>query len=150
MGFFDYDRREAAASEGALEFLPDRGPEDWAAILEATELRRFSAGELVVRRGERDRSLYLLMTGRLEARRPDGTSFLEVEAPTVVGEIAFLDGGGRSLDLYALTSGEVRRLGMEAFEALAARRPELGRAVLLEVGRIVATRLRRMTERAGM
>jgi CRP-like cAMP-binding protein len=42
----------------------------------------------------------------------------------------------------ATTDAEVLRLSHEAFLSLAARRPELGRALLLDLGRILVTRLR--------
>ena len=101
-----------------------------------------------MRRGERDRALYLLMTGTLDARADErGAVFRTIEAPSVVGEIAFLDGGGRTVDLVGARAGELRRLSFDAFEALSARYPELGRAILFELGRITSTRLRWLLER---
>jgi hypothetical protein len=46
----------------------------------------------------------------------------------------------------AATAGELRRLSLDGFEALSARHPELGRAILFDLGRIVATRLRWLTD----
>ncbi len=43
--------------------------------------------------------------------------------------------------MTATTEAEVLRLGYEQFLALSARRPELGRAVLVDLGRILAARL---------
>jgi hypothetical protein len=40
-------------------------------------------------------------------------------------------------------------LSYDAFATLAARHPELGRSILLELGRIVSARLRRATESAS-
>jgi CRP/FNR family cyclic AMP-dependent transcriptional regulator len=59
-----------------------------------------------------------------------------------VGESAFLDGRPRAVTVRALTDGEVLRLSFDAFEALAARDPGLGREILLDVGRILSARLR--------
>jgi CRP-like cAMP-binding protein len=67
----------------------------------------------------------------------------------VVGEVAFLDGAPRSAELVAETEGELRRLSLESFESLAARHPELGRAILFDLGRITATRLRWLTDRVA-
>ena len=131
-------------------FLADRDEHDWEVLLGYTQLRRFTVGETVIRRGERERALYLLMTGTLHFQADERREvFRVIEAPSVVGEVAFLDGGGRLVDLVGASAGELRRLSLDAFEALSARYPEFGRAILFDLGRIAATRLRWMTERAA-
>jgi CRP/FNR family transcriptional regulator, cyclic AMP receptor protein len=140
--YFDYPTEEPA--ESSLTFLADRGEEDWAVVLAHTETRRFTAGEVVIRAGDDDRALYLLTSGRLSVA--SGAAFRTIDAPSVVGEVAFLDGGPRSLTLVATSDGELRRLGLESFETLAGRHPELARAMLFDLGRIVSLRLRFLTE----
>jgi CRP-like cAMP-binding protein len=134
-GFFRYPGAEIALADDTRGFLADRDAGDWTLLLEHTETRLFRPGEVVLAAGEHDRALYLLLDGRLQA--PSGT----IDAITTVGEAAFLDGRPRTVSLSAVTSGELARLGFEAYEALAARRPELGRAVLLDLGRLLASRL---------
>lgn len=147
---FDYEHPEAAGVERSLTFLGDRDERDWEVVLGYTELRRFSAGELVLRRGDRERALFLLIAGTLEVRpQASGAVLRTIEAPSVVGEIAFLDGGSRSADVVAATAGDLRRLSMDGFESLSARHPELGRAILLDLGRIAATRLRWLMDLAA-
>ena len=46
------------------------------------------------------------------------------------------------MTLRALTSGELLRLGWDAFEALAAREPWLARELLIDLGRLLSARLR--------
>jgi CRP/FNR family cyclic AMP-dependent transcriptional regulator len=140
--YFDYPTDEPA--ESALTFLADRGEADWAIVLDHTETRRFTAGEEVIRAGEDDRALYLLTEGSLAVA--SDAAFRTIDAPSVVGEVAFLDGGKRSLTLVATTDGELRRLGLDSFEALAGRHPELARAMLFDLGKIVSLRLRFLTE----
>jgi CRP-like cAMP-binding protein len=141
--FFDYsgdgDRPE-------LVFLGDRGEEDWARLLRFAERRRIRAGETLIREGEIDRSLYLLSEGRLEVLLGDALRLAVIEPGSVVGELAFLDGQPRSATIRALEDGEFVRLGFEGFEVLAAHYPELGRAILLDLARIVAIRLRDTNE----
>jgi CRP-like cAMP-binding protein len=96
-----------------------------------------------VRAGDDDRALYLVLSGRLQALVGGATS---IDAGSVFGELAFLDGLPRSATVRALEDGEALRLSFDAFETLAARHPELGRAILLDLGRIAALRLRRLTE----
>jgi CRP/FNR family transcriptional regulator, cyclic AMP receptor protein len=147
---FDYERPEAAGVEHALTFLGERDEHDWEIVLGYTELRRFSAGEIVLRRGDRERALFLVTVGTLQVRPSQSSEVLRtIEAPSVVGEIAFLDGGARSADVVAVTASEVRRLSLDRFEALSARHPELGRAILFDLGRIAATRLRWLMDLAA-
>lgn len=140
--YFDYPTEDPA--DTSLTFLPERGEEDWAVVLAHTETRRFSAGDVVIRAGDDDRALYLLTAGTLAVA--SGAAFRTIDAPSVVGEVAFLDGGRRSLTLVARSDGELRRLSLEAFETLAGRHPELARAMLFDLGRIVSLRLRFLTE----
>ena len=142
MSYFDYPTDEPAESE--LTFLADRGEQDWQIVLSHTETRRFSSGDEVIRAGDEDRALYLLTEGSLAVA--SGAAFRTIDAPSVVGEVAFLDGGKRSLTLVATTSGELRRLSLDSFEALAGRHPGLARAILFDLGKIVSLRLRFLTE----
>ena len=119
-------------------FLPHATVEEWDAVLAATETLRFHPGDVVLRAGERDRALYLLLDGRLEA---EGTG-AEIAAPATVGAAGFLDGLPRAVTLRARTHGELARLSWDALEALAARDPRLGRTILCDLGRGLAARLR--------
>lgn len=96
---------------------------------------------MLVRAGERDRAFYVVLRGRLEALVDPAAT---IDEGSVFGEIAFLDGLPRSSTVRAVEDGEALRLSHDAFEILAARHPELGRAILFELGRVVAARLRRL------
>ncbi len=120
---------------GDPDFLGGRGLDDWTILLEHAETRRFHPGEVVLTEGEDDRALYLLVDGWLRA--PSGT----IHPISLLGEAAFLDGAPRAVSIIAMSDGEMLRLSYEGFEALAARDPALGRDILLDVGRILASRL---------
>ena len=138
-GFFDYPTldggREPAQDSG---FLPHASMEEWDAVLAATETLRFHPGDVVLRAGDRDRAFYLLLDGRLEVEG-SGTAVL---APTVVGVAAFLDAEPRAVTLLACGHGELARMSWDAYEALAARDPRLGRTILADLARGLAARLR--------
>lgn len=141
--FFDYDSVGVHERPDELEFLASRPQSDWAKIIDVCETRRFSIDELLVGAGEVDRALYLLTEGSIGVQLEGGsTIFKTIAAPSVLGEVAFLDGGPRSATLVAITDGELLRLRMESFEVLSARDPELGRAILFDLARIVTARLR--------
>jgi CRP-like cAMP-binding protein len=106
--------------------------EDWNALLGATETLRVNPGDVVLRAGDRDRALYLVVDGVVGG----------VRAPAMVGVVAFLDGLPQPETLRAASHAELARLSWEAFEALAARDARLGRTILLELARDLAARVR--------
>jgi CRP/FNR family cyclic AMP-dependent transcriptional regulator len=135
-GFFQYPGSDPLPADTPPGFLEDRNEEDWTLVLEHTETRLYRAGQDVVTEGEHDRALYLLVDGRLDA--PSGP----LAPVSTFGEVAFLDGRPRAVTVTATTDAEVLRLGHDAFLALSARRPDLGRAVLTDLSAILAARLR--------
>jgi CRP/FNR family transcriptional regulator, cyclic AMP receptor protein len=133
--FFTYESEGVPVSDAtAIDLLA----EEWQALLAATETLRFRPGDVVLRAGERDRALYLLLDGRLEI----GGADTAVSAPAVVGVAAFLDDLPRAVTLRAGTHGELARLSWDAYEALSARDARLGRTILLELARDLAAGLR--------
>ncbi len=138
--FFQYPTLGGGAATPAPDpgFLPHATVEEWDAVLAATETLRFHPGDVVLRAGERDRAFYLLLDGRLEV---EGTG-AEVVAPAAVGVAGFLDGLPRAVTLLAKGHGELARMSWDAYEALAARDPRLGRTILVDLGRGLAARLR--------
>ncbi len=120
-------------------------------MLAATETRRFRPGEIVLPQGVADRALYLLADGRLELVREGSRGVLAtLEAPASLGEAAFLDGKLRPVQVRAATHGELERLSWAAFEGLSARDPQLARDVLVDVGRVLAARVRAGTGNLGV
>jgi CRP/FNR family transcriptional regulator, cyclic AMP receptor protein len=131
-GFFDYPNLVSHAIPARDPgLLADGTEEEWDAVLAATETLRFAPDDVVLAGGESDRAVYLLLDGRLRVEEGG----VVVSAPATVGQAAFLDDRPRAVTLRAITHGEVARLGYDAFEALAARHPRLGRRILVDLGR---------------
>lgn len=159
--FFDYPTlAESERGHDAL-FLSHLDEEEWERLLEHTQTRRLSAGEVVVRAGETDPALYLLTRGMLRVEQPTvppprsrlrRSSLREgwggsapdptIAAPAVLGEVSFLDGGPRTATLTAITDGTLVRLSQQGFESLGSRDPLLARDIAIDLGRILAARLR--------
>ena len=143
--FFNYPTLETQA-QGAIPaptgFLADRSQEEWAIVLGSVETRRFRPDEPLFIAGEPDRAFYLLTDGRLRADAQEGFAPDPIRPPAIVGGAAFLDGLPRAITMRALDHGEALRMSFDAWEALAAREPYLGRAVLLDVARAVAAQAR--------
>ena len=148
--FFDYPTAQVTEAADEVLFLPDRSERDWEKLLSHTDARPFRRGDIVIQEGALERALYIVTDGVLEMmlapRKGGERRFKTIEAPSVIGELCFVAGGPRSSTLRAVSDGEVRRLSFESFEVLAAREPELARAVLLDISRILAQRLRMATD----
>lgn len=150
--YFDYEQRgTAAAGDPARKavFLADATRADWERLAACCSLRRFRAGETVVREGERAQSLYIVARGSLEVRR-GAKRIARVPEGSVFGEQAFFDGEPRSASVVAVADGELLELGAGALEQLAARDPQLARTVLFDLGRILSLRLRAATDLAAL
>lgn len=150
--YFDYEQQGAAgAGDPARKtvFLAGATRADWERLAACCSLRRFRAGETVVREGERAQSLYIVARGSLEVRR-GAKRIARVPEGSVFGEQAFFDGEPRSASVIASSDGELLELGADALEQLAARDPQLARSVLFELGRILSLRLRAATDLAAL
>ena len=126
-------------------FLAGASAADWAAIFTFAEPRDFTEGEQIVAEGAPDRALYFLTEGSV--RLMGGGLFKTIDAPSVLGEIAFLDGGPRSAALWGASDGQLARFDRDAYEALSAPDADLGGRIALDLGRVAALRLR-MAEQA--
>ena len=142
-GPFQIVIEEAHEESAELLFLPEASAAEWATIFSYAQVREVSAGLALVQAGETDRALYLLIDGTLGVRMPrEETAFKSIDAPSVVGELAFFDGSPRSATLDALTDVQVVRIDMECFSQLSDAEPALAHAMLMDLARILALRLR--------
>jgi CRP-like cAMP-binding protein len=126
-----------------LLFMPEATAADWATVFSHAEVRHIGAGLALLQAGEDDRALYLLTEGTVGVRLPrDEGTFKTIDAPSVLGELAFFDGRPRSATLDAVTDVEVVRLDVSAFDRLAGAAPDLAMAMIVDLARILALRLR--------
>jgi CRP/FNR family transcriptional regulator, cyclic AMP receptor protein len=142
-GPFQIVAEEAHEESAELLFLPEATASDWATIFSYAQVREVSAGLALVQAGEDDRALYLLIDGTLGVRMPrEESAFKTIDAPSVVGELAFFDGAPRSATLDALTDVQVARFDLDCFRELSQAEPALAEAMLIDLARILALRLR--------
>jgi CRP/FNR family cyclic AMP-dependent transcriptional regulator len=139
-------------AEGEYLLLPGWSREEWQKLFAATTPRPFKAGEFVIQRGVKDRSLYFVATGLVEVGVTyiDGvsiSSLTKIGAGSVIGEQSFFDGQPRSANVWAMTEGELLCLTQEKFHELAETEPILVRELLFALGRILSLRLRHTTFR---
>ena len=130
--------------------LPNWGDDEWKQLFRFTRIRKVSAGEALIRRGEPDRTLYFVLHGELEiiAHSGDGLSLghvAMVSAGSVLGEQAFFDAKPRSAGAWAVDDCEVAAMSPDQYAAFEASSPTHARDLLFALGRILAMRLRRTT-----
>jgi CRP-like cAMP-binding protein len=147
VSFFNYPTEGNRVHSEQRYFLADCSEEDWKALLDCARSRRFRAGETVLEPDDTERAFHLVLEGSLEALGPEGRRGRPrpqrtLAAGSVIGELSFFDGLPRGVLVRAVTDGELVRLGAEDLEALAHVRPNLARAIVFDLGRILAARLR--------
>ena len=114
------------------------------AVLAALAAETFAPRDTrVVRRGDPDCSLMVLITGRLRAGvvSAEGREVTlgVMEAGNVLGEIALLDGGARSLDVTAMIDSHLLVVDRASFLPFLTARP----ALMLRLMTLLCDRLRR-------
>ena len=141
--YFGYPTARVEDAGPASGFLEQADEREWDTLLAAMQTLMLRAGDTVFTEGQTDRALYLLTDGVLEVAA-SGAVAASIAAPpaAVVNEIAFLDGGRCLATARAASEVRLLRLSYDAFEALAAREPQLGRRIVLDLARMVAQRLR--------
>jgi CRP/FNR family transcriptional regulator, cyclic AMP receptor protein len=140
----------SSATPGEALLLPGWRDEDWKQLFRFTSTRRVTAGDALIRRGEPDRTLHFVLQGELEviAHSGDGLTMGRVAlvgAGSVLGELAFFDGGPRSAGAWAVNDCEVAAMTSDQYSAFEQSSPALARELLFALGRILAIRLRNTT-----
>jgi hypothetical protein len=152
----DFDQAIASFRAGVAaatgEELAPRGwnVESWRELFRFTDLRRITAADALIRRGDPDCTLYFVLRGNLEVvvHSGDGVSMgslTRVGPGSVLGEQSFFDGNPRSATVWAVDDSEVAAMTPEQYTAFTAANPGLAREFLFALGRILAIRLRRTT-----
>jgi hypothetical protein len=146
--FFDYPTGESAPPPPPADYLlPGASEADWAALLTFTNTRHIEPGQILISAGIAERSLYLVVDGELEvllpATRGRWRRVGTVGKGSVLGELAFLDGAARSAMVRSRTETTVAELTFDDFDRLSGSRPDLALLVAMDLGRILAGRLRR-------
>jgi CRP-like cAMP-binding protein len=133
-------------------FLADLHEADQAVVLQYTQARLYAPGEFAVRRGELDRSFFIISRGSFEVLVPTREGRLRVrllEHGDLFGEVGFFDGLPRSADVVALEASEALVLTQAAFQRLRLTHPRLALRFVLDLGRILGERFRASDALAG-
>lgn len=154
VGLFDYPEATAEPqgeqpSRREFTFLDNLPTAGWKQIIAHAQTVPFTAGQELVRVGERDQAFYILTAGSVAVVIAAGTGERVVATVTegsVFGEIAFFDGEPRSATIRALSDGSALRLTRDRFDNLSGWNPVLARQILIDLGKVLAMRLRWTTQ----
>jgi CRP-like cAMP-binding protein len=131
----------------SLKILADLPEPAIECVAQVCRWQRYAAGEQIV--GYRDKStdIYFLIAGKARATvySSEGKAvvFAEVNAGSMFGEIAAIDGKGRSATVEAQEPCTIAAMTADQFEALIGREPSVALATL----RHLTAEVRRLSER---
>jgi CRP-like cAMP-binding protein len=117
--------RQKIAGLGTVEYFPSQSP--------------------IVTEGTRGDAAYVLLDGMCEVVRSAGLPGVQLEAGSIVGEMALLDGAPRSATVVTRTEVNALRLGRSPFIALLRSEPSVAIALIAAL----ADRLRESERRGG-
>ena len=136
---------QAAVPLAQTSLLRGLEPAQLERMQELLQERRLAAGALLFREGDPGDCLYLLTQGSISII--SGTAeprqrYVSYSPGVMFGEIAMLDGVGRSADAVVDSDSVVHVLEREAFDALRAVDPVLGERLMRNIALHLAERLR--------
>ena len=135
--------------EGSPLFQEIGDPGALTDLAAAFELKRVSAGDVVLREGHEGDAMYVIKHGRvrIEKHTPAQDSytvtFLDEKGTDFFGELALLDRDQRSASVVAETDCEFLVISRERFFAFGDRHPAAGLVITRKIARNLAERLRR-------
>jgi len=123
----------------------------WQRLGAALERRELATGDLLIRRGDRERVAYLLQEGNLQvfvSGGPPGTHRISrLRAGAIVGEPGLFIDAPRMASVEAMTPCVLWSLTADKLDALSHDEPKIALALLHAAGCVMAVRMRANLER---
>jgi CRP/FNR family cyclic AMP-dependent transcriptional regulator len=120
--------------------------EQWRLVAPYLTRHEIRAGDLLIKQGDADRTMYLLAQGSLQVfvtGGPPGSSRIAIlRAGSVVGEPGLFGDSPRMANVEAMTPCVVYALRGPRLEELAQRQPQLALELLRTAGGVMAARMR--------
>jgi hypothetical protein len=126
----------------ALADLSDDQLERFVNFMEPMTVRQWAH---IVKQGETDDGMYLVLEGELRVRLMIGgkeTILATLGAGECFGEIALFDQGPRSADVLSNKESVLLKITAEAFDRLRREAPELSVPILFSISKTLAARIR--------
>ncbi len=125
--------------------------DQWRVIQPYLTRHEIRAGDLLIKQGDADRSMYFLAQGSLQVfitgGVPGANRIAILRAGSVVGEPGLFGDGPRMANVEAMTPCVVFALRGPRLEELAQRSPALALELLRTAGAVMAVRMRAMVSK---
>jgi CRP/FNR family transcriptional regulator, cyclic AMP receptor protein len=135
-------------------FRPRFALEHWRTVAPYLAQGELRPGEMLVRQGELDRTMYLLGAGSLQTYSiqpdPGAQKIALLRAGSAVGEMALFNDGPRTAHVEAMTPCTVWALRNARLDELTQRQPALAAEWLRAAGAVMAVRWRRTMARQSI
>ena len=127
-------------------FRPRLDPSQWRTFLQYLTRHEVRSGDLLLKQGDMDRTLYFLGQGTLQVYAtggaPGSSKIAILRAGGMCGEPGLFADGERTANVEAMTPCVVWALRLPRFEELCARAPVIALEVLRAAGTVMALRMR--------
>lgn len=144
------ERRQAERREAAVQWITlfrDADPREVEEALVASEVLALPAGTPLLRRGEANRDVFILLSGKLVVQmgdEPNPETSIEIAAGECIGELSAIDGKPITAMVVAVSDVRVLKLDRDTFW----NRLMLMRGVGANLMRTLSERMRRSNEKA--
>ncbi|WP_448379748.1 cyclic nucleotide-binding domain-containing protein [Gloeomargarita sp.] len=128
---------------GAVPFLEGLSAEDARIVLQTGTYATYQPGEPLIQAHDLGQEVYVIQSGLVEVRNPQGDTIALLGPGRIVGEVAFITGARRTANVIALSPTQAVILNHSAMEHLTQHHPQVAAKVLLNLSRLVAQRLGR-------
>jgi CRP-like cAMP-binding protein len=125
--------------------------EDWESLFSHAQRLNVARGKVLIQEDAYERVMYFVASGLLEVTSVLSSQSMgaiaKVHPGSVVGELSFFDGRPRSAKVWAVADSELYRLDFADYQTYADAHPRQACDLLMAIGRVVASRLRRTQAR---
>lgn len=132
-----------------LDMFGDVTTEAMNDLLDGTDIRHYTSGEVLIEEGDEADGLHIVISGRLQVETVNDEQntvvLAEVRAPETVGELALLSDSARSATVYAIRESTVAFLNKALFDKLIAQQPHM----LAPLSKLIVQRHVEKTKRAS-
>ena len=139
--------------ERELLTLPQWHQAEWQGFFSHASRVDVPRGKVLIQEDASERVIYFVASGLLEVTSVLSSQSLgaiaKVHPGSVVGELSFFDGRPRSAKVWAVANSELYRLDYAGFQRYADEHPRQACDLLMAIGRVVASRLRRTQARGA-
>ena len=135
----------SASSLRRVKILADMTDEQISNFAQFMETERVAPWTVVVKQGDFDDSMFLILEGEFRVRVKNGekeTILATLGVGEFFGDIALFDNGTRSADVVANTDGVVVKITSASVRKLAAEAPSVALPFLMAVGKTLVARIR--------